>query len=119
MIERLHLIASILARIQGLILGLAILFAGLFVYSLFQFRADGDSLMMPAIAGFCWAAVLYACARLFARIPEKPGPHHGFTRRLSLRLRRAAMGLMAIIMLALTLMVLVVSYQLIRTWFMN
>ena len=117
MIERLQLIASFLARHQGLILLLLVAFAALFTYSLFQFRGDGDSLMMPALA--CWALTLLAYARLFAQIPEKPDKQHGFLRRQSLRLRRAAMHVLALMLILVGLAVLVLSYQLLRTWFMN
>jgi hypothetical protein len=119
MIERLQLIASFLARHQGLILLLLVAFAALFTYSLFQFRGDGDSLMMPALAGICWALTLLAYARLFAQIPEKPDKQHGFLRRQSLRLRRAAMHVLALMLILVGLAVLVLSYQLLRTWFMN
>ncbi|MCI5106211.1 MAG: hypothetical protein MRY76_05845 [Pseudomonadales bacterium] len=119
MIERLQLIASFLARHQGVILFLVLAFAALFAYSLFQFQGDGDSLMMPALAGFCWALTLLAYARLFAEIPEKPGKHHGFLQRQSLRLRRAAMQLLALLLILVGLAVLVLSYQLLRTWSMN
>lgn len=118
MIERLQLIASFLGRLIPLIVVLAVCCAVLFAYSLFQFRGQNNTFMLPALAGFCWLLLLYSYARLFARIPEKPGPGQGFFRRLSLRFRRALMTVLALLMLLLGLAVLVLSYQLVRTWLM-
>lgn len=115
MIERLQRIASFLARIRLLILGLGLGFLGLFVASLFSAAGVGnDALMMPAIAGFCWAGLLLSYSLLFAELPEQPGPQHGFLRRISLRLRRALMSLLALLMLGLTGVVVVLSYQMLR-----
>jgi len=115
MIERLQRIASFLARLEPLILLLGLGFLSLFVASLFGLGGvRNDALMMPAIAGFCWAALLFSVARLFAAVPEKPTPQHSFGRRLALRLRRAAVAFVALAMAALTGTVLVLSYQMLR-----
>lgn len=119
MIERLQLIASFLQRLQTLLLVLLLLFAGLFAFSLFQYQGDSGSLMLPAIVGFCWALLLIAFARIFAEIPERPGRQHGWLRRLGLRFRRGMMTIMAVLILALSLAVLILSYQLLRTYFMT
>jgi len=119
MIERLQRIASLLMRLQPLIVLLGLAFIGLFAYSLLQFEGDRNSAMLPAIAGFCWSILLFAIARLFSRVPERPQASHGFWRRWDLRFRRALMTVMAILMLLLTLAVLVLSYQLLRTNFMG
>lgn len=119
MIERLQRIASLLMRLQPLIILLGLIFLAMFAYSLLQFEGDRNSTMLPAIAGFCWAILLFAFARLFSRVPERPQASHGFWRRLNLRFRRGLMTVMAFFMLVLTLAVLLLSYQLLRTNFMG
>ena len=115
MIERLQGIASFLSRLRPLILLLAAVFAGLFVFSLLQQGNDRDPVMLPALAAFLWAVLLHSFANLFARVPERPQAHHAWQKRLSLRIRRWAMSIIAIMVMLLTLAVLVLSYQLIRT----
>ena len=119
MIERLQRIASVLLRLQIPLTVLAVMFAGLFVYSLFQFQDEGSSFMLPAIAGFCWALLLISFAHLFAELPASPSADDGLVTRWSLKLRRTAMTAMALVMLALTGAVLLLSWQLIRTYFMT
>ena len=119
MIERLQRIASLLLRLQLLFILLGIVFAALFVYSLFQFQGDSGSYMLPAIAGFSWAMLLISFAHLFANVPASPGEQDAMLTRWSLKLRRTLMTLMALVMLGLTGAVLLLSWQLIRTWFMD
>lgn len=119
MIERLQRIASVLARIEWLLLVLCLAFIGLFIYSLAQTGdTEAEALMMPAMVGFCWSALLICIARLFIRIPEQPGKQHGFWRRTVLRFQRSMAGLLAILVIALTLTVVVFSYQFLRLFFM-
>lgn len=115
MIERLQRIASLLSGLRLPILLLAMLFLGLFVFSLFQQGTDRESAMLPALVGFLWAVLLYSFSRLFAEVPERPQPQHGWRQRLSLRLRRWLMSIIAILVILLTLAVLVLSWQLLRT----
>lgn len=120
MIDRLQRIASTLDTMKWLLLVLALVFASVFVWALLEpMGSEGESPMLPAIAGFCWMVLLYSFAALFARIPEPPQRSHGWRRRMSLKLRRGLMTVMAVLMLALGLAVLVLSWQLMRTWFMN
>jgi len=119
MIERLQRIASVLLYLQIPLLLLAVGFAGLFVYSLFQFQGDSGSFMLPAIAGFCWAVLLFSFAKLFAELPSPPDEDDGLLRHWSFKLRRTAMSAMALVMLTLTGAVLLLSWQLIRTYFMD
>ncbi len=119
MIERLQRIASVLLRVQALVVTLSGLFLLLFIYGLFQFEGDRNTVMLPAIAGFCWSLLLFAFARLFHVLPERPQRRHGFLQRWNLTIRRALMCVMAVLMLVLTVAVLVLSYQLLRTNFMG
>ena len=118
MIERLQRIASFLARLRLLIVLLGLFFLGLFTVSLFGLGGvANDALMMPAIAGFCWAALLYAHGRLFVQVPEKPHAGQGFFTRLSLSLRRAVMACLGLLLLATTAVVLVLTWQMLRLFF--
>lgn len=117
MIERLQRIASVLLRVQALILLSGLVFMGLFAWGLFQLESDRNTLMLPALAGFCWSLLLFAFARLFNEVPERPQSTQRLGRRWSLKIRRALMSVMAVLMLLLTLAVIVLSYQLLRTNF--
>jgi hypothetical protein len=117
MIERLQLIATFLGRIQPLIIVLGLVCLLLFLLGLFQ--AGGvtdDELMLPALAGFCWAVLLFSCARLFRHVPAVPAPGAGIRTRLSIRLRRGLLWLLAIALLVVGLAVLVLTWQLLRIW---
>lgn len=117
MIERLQRIASLLSRLRLPILLLTLLFAGLFVVDLYRQDSADSALMLPALVGFFWSALLYSYAHLFAQLPDRPRPEHGFWQRLNLRFRRLLMTIMALLMFVLTLAVVVLSYQLLRTHF--
>jgi len=119
MIERLQGIASVLLKLRIPILLLALTSGVLFVASVLQMEGDRNSMLLPSLAGFCWAALLFAFAHLFAAIPERPRPSHGLLKRWSLEFRRFLMTVMAILMLVLTVTVVILTWQLLRTNFMS
>jgi len=117
MIERLQRIATILARFRLAIFVLAGFSLLVLVLSVLDNPLlDGDTLLMPAILGFCWALMLYSTAELFQVIPDKAGREATFRRRMAVRVRRGILWVLGILSLASTAALLVLTYQLLRVW---
>ncbi|GJM12723.1 MAG: hypothetical protein DHS20C12_11260 [Pseudohongiella sp.] len=117
MIERLQRIATLLAwfRIPIFVLaGFSLLV--LFLSVLENPLLDGDSLLMPAILGFCWALMLYSTGELFQAVPAKPQSEVPFRERMALRIRRAVLWVLAVLTIVSTAALVVLSYQLLRVW---
>ena len=119
MIERLQVVAGFLAYFRYLFVVLGLFFLALFLLSLFETRwLAGDGMLIPSIIGFCWVTTLYSFATLFANVPAKPVAPVGIRVRFSIWLRRSGLWLIAVLMLSLSLAVLVLSFELLRTWSM-
>lgn len=119
MIERLQLIASFLHRIRLLIIGAGLLF--LLAFSLSLFGAGGfnsSEHLIPALVGFVWAVTGYSCANVFLHVPPPPAADCGFLERWRIKLRRGFYWILALLMLGLTISVVILSYELLRTWSM-
>lgn len=120
MIERLHLIATHLRRFRWLIIAIAALSLALAVTSLMDASwSQGEALTLPAIVAFCWAVTLYSHTELFARpLPVLP-PGAPWRTRLALRFRRALRWVLALLMAVLSFFLVVLSWQLLRAWFVS
>lgn len=119
MLERLQVVAGFLAYFRYLFVVLGLFFLALFLLSLFETRwLVGDGMLIPSIIGFCWVTTLYSFATLFANVPAKPVAPVGIRVRFSIWLRRSGLWLIAVLMLSLSLAVLVLSFELLRTWSM-
>lgn len=77
---------------------------------------DNDTLLMPAILGFCWALMLYSAGELFQRIPDKASREMTLRRRLAVRVRRGMLWVLGMLMIASAAALLILSYQLMRVW---
>lgn len=77
---------------------------------------DNDTLLMPAILGFCWALMLYSTGELFQVIPDKAGREMALRRRLAVRVRRGMLWILGILTIASGLALLILTYQLMRVW---
>ena len=119
MIERLQRIATMLSRFNLLILALTIVSAGVFSVSLFQNPwLDGDVWLIPSLVALCWTLTMLCLTSLFINIPAKAGKGDGWRKRLSSFIRRGIMWDLGFLFLLLSLALVVLSYQLLRTWFM-
>ena len=117
MIERLQRIATILARFRlpiFVLAGFSLLVLGLSVLD--NPLLDSDSLLMPAILGFCWALMLYSTGELFQQIPGKASSEATFRRRMAVRVRRGMLWILGVLTLASAAALVVLSYQLMRVW---
>lgn len=117
MIERLQRIATILARFRLPIFVLAGFSLLVLVLSVLDNALlDNDTLLMPAILGFCWALMLYSTGELFQAIPENVGSEATFRRRMAVRVRRGLLWILGILTIASAAALLILSYQLMRVW---
>lgn len=115
MIERLQRIATHLVRFRLLFGGVAILAAGVLILSVVDnpWRID-DSLLIPAMLCLIWAVTLLSFGKMFAHIPQRPVAGASWRVRVSYRLRRGVSWVLALMTIAMCLMVLVLTYQLLR-----
>lgn len=119
MIERFQVIAIFLSRFKPLILLFGALSLLAFLFSLFEASwLNGDRLLIPSILGFCWSVTLFSIVEIFGSIPARPGAKAGLRVRMSVGIKRSAFWLLAVLMLGLSTALLVLSYQLLRTWLM-
>lgn len=117
MIERLQRIATILARFRLLVFVLAGFSLVVLILSVLDNPLlDNDTLLMPAILGFCWALMLYSTGELFQDIPNKAGSEATFRRRMAVRVRRGMLWILGTLTIASTAALVVLSYQLMRVW---
>ena len=79
---------------------------------------ETDEWMVPAVVGMLWSLVLYSLSFLFLYIPPGPDPGSSWWSRLSARVHRAGYWLLAILFAALSLALLLLTWQLIRVIFL-
>ncbi len=117
MIERLQRIATFLARFRLLLVVMAGFSLVLLLLSVLEnpWLSD-DALLIPSILAFCWALILYSISELFLAVPPVPAPDAGFRMRFSVSLRRLLLWILGLLCLASSAALLLLSYQLLRTW---
>ena len=119
MIERLQKFAKVLSRIRHILLLLAGTFAVLALLSLIDnpWLAD-DRWLLHSFMGFLWVLMLYTASEVFPRLPPAVASAENWRQRLSYRLHRGMMWLMAMLFLSLSVSLILLSYQLLRVSFM-
>ncbi len=117
MIDRLQVVAVTLYRVRHVFTLLAVLSALIVALSLFEAAGlSADVHLVPALVSFCWSVTLISFASLFAHVPGKPDKSVAWRRRLSIRLQRLFLGALGLSLIGLSVAVLVLSWQLLRTW---
>jgi len=81
--------------------------------------SQDDPRTIPALLVFSWAITLYSFAGLFAFPPSHPESGAPLRSLLSLRIRRGALWCLALVMLAMSLALVVLTWQLLRTWYVG
>ena len=119
MIERLQKFAKVLSRISYILLLLAGACAGLTLLSLIDnpWLAD-DRWLLNSFTGFLWLLMLYILSQVFPKLPPPVESAGNWRQRLSYRLHRGMMWLMAMLFLSLSVSLILLSYQLLRVSFM-
>ncbi|MEX0619611.1 MAG: hypothetical protein WDZ76_12220 [Pseudohongiellaceae bacterium] len=117
MIERLQKFATRILWLRPVILVVAVASMATVVWSLV--RPDvgaGDRLIIPGIVLFSWSAMYLCVTGLFSSVPAKPDQRTRWVDRLAIGVKRGLFRILAWCFLLLTLVLLVISYQLISTW---
>ena len=119
MIDRLQKFAKVLSRISYILLLLAGACAGLILLSLIDnpWLAD-DRWLLHSFTGFLWLLMLYILSQVFPRLPPQVESGENWRQRLSYRLRRGMMWLLAMLFISLSVSLILLSYQLLRVSFM-
>ena len=119
MLERLQRLAIVLHPVRTSILLFGMACVGLMVLSLIENPwVRGDRWLIPAVVGLGWSLTLYSLLAMFRRVPPRATRTDGWRRRLSGALRRGGFWVLALAFLGLSLGLVILSYQLLRTWFM-
>ncbi|MDT8428059.1 MAG: hypothetical protein RQ757_04750 [Pseudomonadales bacterium] len=99
--------------VQWSLLPVLMLLAWLF---LSDSQQAADSYQIPVILLLLWLLTLYAFFSFFVQVPLRPDAGMPWRQRWGQRLRRAAYGVLALLMSALSLALLVISAQLVSAW---
>ena len=120
MIKRLERIASILRKVRFLIIiiGAASLFLLLVSY-LGSPSIESETWSIPSLLVFGWSLALYCLQELFIDVPEKLDKTEPWRSRFSNTMRRLGFRLLGVAVLSLTAALVILSYQLMRTWYMG
>jgi len=120
LIDRLGRIAVIVQRGRWLWIALALAAAVLIAASVVENPwLEDDRWLMPGIVALCWPLTLLSFGRLFDSVPPAATDDMSWRGRLSRRLHRGMLWLLGLAMIGLTLAVLLLTWQLLRVWFMS
>jgi hypothetical protein len=120
MIERLQRIATLLHPFRGLMLllaGLACVLAGISLLRTGWTQAD--VVTIPALLLFSWSLTAFSLAGLFSAPVKHPGPGSSWHKRCLFKLHRAALWCLGLVMLGVGLTLLLLTWQLLRTWLVS
>jgi len=117
MIERLEKFASQFYWLKPILLILAGLSLATSLLVMLQSTSvSEDVLLIPALLVFCWCCITYSVLNLFVLVPARADKNSGLWNRCKIAAIRGCYLLLATLTIILTLTLVLVSYQLIRTW---
>ncbi|MCY4358811.1 MAG: hypothetical protein OXD01_14970 [Gammaproteobacteria bacterium] len=119
MIELLQIIAFLLRPWRLLLLGMSVfslLLAGLSVTD--NPWLASDEWLVPAVVSLMWSLMFYSLSFLFLSVPPQPDSNAQWRYRLVVRVIRTGLGLLALGFVALSLALLVLTWQLVRAAFL-
>tara|TARA_B110000014_G_C19727847_1_gene380217 strand:+ start:211 stop:579 length:369 start_codon:yes stop_codon:yes gene_type:complete len=120
MIKRLQRIASFLKKIRFLIIGLGVMSLLLLLASFFDNPwIESEIWTIPSLLLFCWSLALFSLEELFINVPEKLEKTVSWRLRVSNTIRRAGFRILGMALILLSAALLILSYQLIRTWYIG
>ncbi|MEM7283691.1 MAG: hypothetical protein AAF438_18910 [Pseudomonadota bacterium] len=119
MIERLQRIATFLSRLRLLLVVFALGSIGVMILSVVDNPLMlTDEWLIPATTAMLWSLSLYSLSYLFLNVPSAPDSSMGWRERMSTKIRRAGLWLLGLAFVGLSIMILLLSYQLLRVYFM-
>ena len=120
MIERFKRIATILKRFRLIVILCAFFSFFMMLLSFFQDRwVNGEFWLIPSLLTFGWSLLFFSMGELFASAPGLPEKQASWTSKVSNAIRRAGYKILAIIALVVCLSLIILSYQLLRTWYIG
>ena len=120
MIERFKRIATILKRFRLIVILCACFSFFMMLLSFFQDRwVNGEFWLIPSLLTFGWSLLFFSMGELFASAPGLPEKQASWTSKVSNAIRRAGYKILAIIALVVCLSLIILSYQLLRTWYIG
>lgn len=75
-----------------------------------------DIYLIPALVPFAWLLLLYAMLSLFPAIPDRASRELPWYERFPIAWRRGLYGVLAVMMLLVTLSLVVITLQLMGAW---
>lgn len=116
MLERLQRIATHLKLIKRPILGIGFISLAIFLASLLGVPGlQGDFYLILSIIVFCWAGAFFAVTELFISVPPVLTKPASWRARLAVRVHRLLLWLVAGVLGILSLLLVVLTYQLLRS----
>lgn len=116
MIERFQAIATFLGKFKLLIVALILCSTLLLILSLIDNPyLQRDDTLIPSFILFFWCLTIYSFSQLFANVPAKPDSSMAWRARMAVRLRRGLLWILAVLMTSLSLAVVILTYELLRT----
>ena len=120
MIERFKRIATILKRFRLIVILCAFFSFFMMLLSFSQNRwLNGEFWLIPSLLAFGWFLLFFSMGELFASVPELLEKQASWTSKVSNAIRRAGYKILAIILLVVCLSLIILSYQLLRTWYIG
>ena len=120
MIERFKRIATILKRFRLIVILCAFFSFLMMLLSFSQNRwFNGEFWLIPSLLAFGWSLLFFSMGELFASVPELLEKQASWTSKVSNAIRRAGYKILAIILLVVCLSLIILSYQLLRTWYIG
>ena len=120
MIERFKRIATILKRFRLIVILCAFFSFFMMLLSFSQNSwLNGEFWLIPSLLAFGWSLLFFSMGELFASVPELLEKQASWTSKVSNAIRRAGYKILAIIALVVCLSLIILSYQLLRTWYIG
>ncbi len=117
MLEALSAISTRLYWTKPIALLLGTVFFGVFVTSIFDLGGfDSDALLIPGLLGVIWSATYYLFLNIFPSVPSRPGVEVKLFTRAKIRFQRGMYYLLGLILVALSVVLLFLSFKLLGIW---
>ena len=117
MLEALSAISTRLYWSKPIAVLLGTVFFVVFVTSILDLGGfDSDALVIPGLLGVAWSATYYLLLSIFPSVPARPGVEVKFFTRAKIRFQRGIYYLLGLILVALSVVMLFISFKLLGIW---
>ena len=120
MIERFKRIATILRRIRPVIIcGLATSFLIILVSFFKDSWLSFEFWLIPSFLAFCWFLVLFSFGEIFSFVPELSTKQTSWSKRLFNSVHRTWYRSLGVFSVCVFIALIILSYQLLRHWYLR